>query len=217
MNQVLERLGHFGLVPVIEIDDAQSAAPLADALVEAGLPVAEITFRTDAAEEALRAMAKARPDVLLGAGTVLTVDQVKAAVDAGAQFIVTPGFNRRVVEYCVQNGVTVTPGINNPTGVEMALEAGLDVVKFFPAEASGGTRFLKAMVGPYGWKMRYIPTGGINAKNLGEYLAIRQVLACGGSWMVPRESLREGRFEEIRNLVSEAVALVKSLRSSQQK
>lgn len=215
MNQVLERLGSLGLIPVIEIDDARSAAPLAEALVEAGLPVAEVTFRTEAAEDAIRAIASARQDVLLGAGTVLSVDQVKAAVDAGAQFIVSPGFNRRVVEYCVDNGITVTPGINNPTGVEMALEAGLDVVKFFPAEPSGGTRFLKAMAAPYGSKMRYIPTGGINAKNLGEYLAIKQVLACGGSWMVPRESLRQGRFEEIKNLVAEAVALVKSLRGSE--
>jgi len=211
MGNVIDTIERLGLVPVIKLEDAKDAVPLARALLEAGLPVAEITFRTDAAEASIKAIAGKLPEVLVGAGTVLSVDQAKRARAAGARFIVTPGFNPRVVDYCVENDIPITPGINNPTGVEMALERGLSVVKFFPAEASGGTVMLKAMAGPY-VGVRYIPTGGISPDNLARYLSMKQVLACGGSWMVPSGLIAEGKFDEIRRLVKEAVTLVEHAR-----
>jgi len=211
MGNVIDTIERLGLVPVIKLEDAKDAVPLARALLDAGLPVAEITFRTDAAEASIKAIAGELPDVLVGAGTVLSVDQAKRARAAGARFIVTPGFNPRVVDYCVENDIPITPGINNPTGVEMALERGLSVVKFFPAEASGGTVMLKAMSGPY-VGVRYIPTGGISPDNVARYLSMKQVLACGGSWMVPSGLIAEGKFDEIRRLVKEAVALVEHAR-----
>ena len=208
---VLQTLGKQLLVPVIKLESADSATPLAETLLANGLPVAEVTFRTAAAGQSIRNISRDVPDVLLGAGTVLTVDQVKEAVDAGAAFIVTPGFNPAVVDYCVKQQIPITPGINNPTGVEAALARGLSVVKFFPAEASGGVTMLKAMSAPYG-DVRYVPTGGIGAANLGDYLALPAVLAVGGSWMVPSDRISAGDFEAVARLVREAVNLARSLR-----
>lgn len=205
MDEVLKRIGELKLVPVVVIEDAKDSGPLADALAAGGLPLAEITFRTEAAPEAIRTMA-ARGDLLVGAGTVLTVDQVKSAVDAGARFIVSPGINPKVVGYCVEKGIPVTPGICTPTDIETALGFGLKVVKFFPAEALGGLKLLKAMSAPYGM-MRFIPTGGINASNLPGYLAFPKVLACGGSWMVKKDLIAAGRFDEIEGLTREAVEI----------
>ena len=205
MNDVLKKIGELGLVPVVKIERADDALPLGKALIEGDLPVAEITFRTAAAQQAIANLSRELPDLLVGAGTVLTVEQVKSAVGAGARFIVSPGFNPKVVDYCIEQGIPVTPGLNNPTALEEALERGLEVVKFFPAESSGGLKFLKDMAAPYSG-IRFIPTGGINADNLNSYLAYNRVHACGGSWMVKADLISSGRFEEITRLAKEAVA-----------
>ncbi|MCK5844185.1 MAG: bifunctional 4-hydroxy-2-oxoglutarate aldolase/2-dehydro-3-deoxy-phosphogluconate aldolase [Victivallales bacterium] len=205
MSKVIEKLEKLGIIPVVKIEDAADAVPLAKALLAGGLPVAEITFRTDAAESAIKNIHDKVPEVLLGAGTVLTVNQVKRAVDAGAEFIVSPGFNPDVVMYCAENGVSITPGVSNPSDIEAALSYGVEVLKFFPAEAFGGLKTLKAMSAPYG-KVRFIPTGGINAGNLNEYLAFDKVVACGGSWMVKADLIAAKRFDEIERLTREAVA-----------
>ena len=204
MPDIFEQFEEVGLIPVVAINDAEHAVPLARALKAGGLPVAEITFRTAAAEEAIRRIAAEEPDVLLGAGTVLTVDQVKKAVDAGAGYIVSPGLNPKVVGYCVDNGIPVTPGVCTPSDIAAALDFGLEVLKFFPAEISGGLAALKAMSAPYGM-VRFIPTGGINAENLGAYLASPKVLACGGSWMVKSDLIAAGDFETITALTREAI------------
>jgi 2-dehydro-3-deoxyphosphogluconate aldolase/(4S)-4-hydroxy-2-oxoglutarate aldolase len=211
MSNVMETIEQAGIVPVIKMDSARHAAPLARTLSEAGLPIAEITFRTDAAEAAIRAVAQAMPDVMLGAGTVVNVDQAKAALDAGARFIVAPGFNPKVVDYCIQQNVPVMPGVSTPTDIEMGLDRGLRVLKFFPAEAAGGTKMLKALSGPYK-EVRFVPTGGIKPENLGEYLSLPSVVACGGSWIVPQRALSEERFDEIDKLVREALELVAQAR-----
>lgn len=208
---VIKELSLIGLVPVIKIDDAKDAAPLAHALDEGGLPCAEVTFRTAAAAEAIAEMVKACPDMLVGAGTVLTTAQVDEAVAAGAKFIVSPGLNPNVVKYCVERNIPVMPGINNPSGIEQAMELGLKVVKFFPAEPSGGLNMLKAMAAPYGG-VRFMPTGGISPSNVGDYLAWNRIIACGGSWMVPAKMLAEGNFEGIKKLAREAVDTMLNLR-----
>ena len=208
MNSTLESLGQHRLVPVIAIENAKDATPLGEALIAGGLPCAEVTFRTAAAADSIAAMAKL-PGLLLGAGTVLKVDQVKQALDLGATFIVAPGFNPKVVGYCVENGIPVTPGISNPTDIEMALEFGLEVVKFFPAEAFGGLATLKAISAPYGG-LRFMPTGGITEANLLSYLAFPKVLACGGSWMVKSEMVSAGDFAGITALVKAAVTLAQT-------
>lgn len=205
MNDILKRIGKLKIVPVVAIEDATDAKLLGEALVAGGLPCAEITFRTAAAEQAIRTIAK-NEDILVGAGTVLTIEQVKTAVNAGAQFIVSPGFNPKVVDYCVNNNIPITPGISNPTDIEMALEFGLDVVKFFPAEAFGGLKTLKAISAPYGM-LKFIPTGGINPENLPDYLAFPKVLACGGSWMVAKGLISAKRFDEITKITAEAVKI----------
>lgn len=207
MDEVLKVIGEIGLVPVIKIDDPGNAVPLAKALAAGDLPVAEITFRTAAAEESIRRINAECPDIILGAGTVLTTEQVKKAVAAGAKYIVSPGFNPGVVEYCVKEGIPITPGINNPSGIEAALGFGLSVLKFFPAENSGGLGMLKAMSGPYG-DVRFIPTGGINQANMASYLAWNRIHAVGGSWMVPPDAVAAGKFDEITRLAGEAVAAV---------
>jgi len=207
MTDILEQLGELKLVPVVVIQDAADAEPLADALLEGGLACAEVTFRTSAAPNAISAI-EARGGLLLGAGTVLTVDQAKQAADCGAKFIVTPGFNPEVVAYCVDNSIPITPGICTPTGIEAALGFGLSVVKFFPAEAFGGLKTLKAISGPY-HMMKFIPTGGINADNVADYLGFAKVLACGGSWMVKKDLIAEKNFTEITRLTQQAVALAK--------
>lgn len=193
------------LLPVIALDSAADAAPLADALVAGGLPVAEITFRTAAAAEAIQTMA-ARGDMIVGAGTVLSIDQVRQAVDAGATFMVSPGCNPKVIEYCVSRGIPITPGVATPTDIELAYSFGLSLLKFFPAEALGGVEMLKALSAPYAG-IRFIPTGGIHAGNLRSYLDLPSVAACGGSWMVAPKLIAAGDFQQIRDLTREAVTL----------
>lgn len=204
MNDMLKKIGDLGIVPVVKIDDAKDAVPLAKALLAGGLPLAEITFRTAAAEQAIKNIAAEVPEVLVGAGTVLTTEQADKAIAAGAKFIVTPGFNPKIVKYCVDKGIPITPGCSSPTDIEMALELGLNAVKFFPAEASGGLNALKAISAPYKM-MKFMPTGGIDQKNLNDYLAFDAVLACGGSWMVKDELIKNGNFAEITRLTMEAV------------
>jgi 2-dehydro-3-deoxyphosphogluconate aldolase/(4S)-4-hydroxy-2-oxoglutarate aldolase len=211
MNKVLEQIEKIGIVPVVVLDDAKDAEPLAKALCEGGLPCAEVTFRTDAAEESIRIMSEKYPKMLVGAGTVLTTEQVNRAVAAGAQFIVSPGLNPTVVEYCLQRGIAVAPGTANPSNVETALSFGLDVVKFFPAELLGGLKMIKAMTAPY-VGVKFMPTGGINATNVREYLAYDRVLACGGSWMVKDDLIMAGDFKKIIELTKEAADIVKEIR-----
>ena len=201
----------YGIVPVIKLDSPDQALELAKALVDGGLPVAEVTFRTAAAQESIRRIAEVFPDLLLGAGTVLTVEQAKKAVAAGASFIVSPGFNDAVVNYCVQEKIPVLPGCSSPSDIERALSYGLKTVKFFPAEASGGLKAIKALSAPYG-DVLFIPTGGINENNLLEYLSFDKILACGGSWMVPEQLIQTGRFHDIARLTRSAVQLTLGLR-----
>jgi 2-dehydro-3-deoxyphosphogluconate aldolase/(4S)-4-hydroxy-2-oxoglutarate aldolase len=196
------------LLPVVVVEDADQSVPLAKALAAGGLPVAEITFRTAAAAEVIRRIRDEVPEMLVGAGTVLTAQQVREARLAGAAFLVTPGFNPATVDAAAAEGMPIVPGINNPTGVEQAMAHGLDTVKFFPAEASGGVAFLKALMGPYAG-MKFVPTGGIGPGNLSSWLALPAVLACGGSWMVDPVLVRAGRFDEITRLTAEAVALTR--------
>ncbi|MCY4549281.1 MAG: bifunctional 4-hydroxy-2-oxoglutarate aldolase/2-dehydro-3-deoxy-phosphogluconate aldolase [Defluviicoccus sp.] len=205
-SNVLARLGEARVLPVVELDGSEAALPLARALLAGGLPVAEITFRSAAAAESIRVLRERVPEMLVGAGTVLGIEQVDLAVRAGSQFAVTPGFNPAVVEACLERGLPILPGVNNPTGVEQAMGFGLEAVKFFPAEASGGVPFLKALSGPYP-SIRFLPTGGIGPTNLGNYLALPYVLACGGSWLVSPALVRASRFDEITRLAGEAVAL----------
>ncbi len=209
LTEIEAKIGSARLLPVVVLDRAEDAVPLARALVAGGLPVAEVTFRTDAAAASIAAMVAEVPEILVGAGTVLTVEQVDAAHAAGAQFLVTPGFNPAVVARAQALGLPIVPGINNPSGVEQAMSFGLSLVKFFPAEPTGGVPFLKALTGPYGG-MRFIPTGGIGPKNLGQYLAVKAVLACGGSWMVDPALIRAGDFARITELTAEAVALTRA-------
>ncbi len=196
MDQICKEIGSYGLVPVIKIEDASKAVPLAKALCDGGLPVAEVTFRTKCAAEAIRLMTNACPDMLIGAGTVLSVEQADQAVSAGAKFIVSPGFNPKVVKYCVDNKIPIVPGTSRPSEVEAAIELGLDVVKFFPAEAAGGIPMLSSMNGPYAG-IKFMPTGGIDEKNLLNYLKLKNVLACGGSFMVKNQYISEDRFDLI--------------------
>ena len=201
-----EELRSLKLVPVVAIESVDAAAPLADALCEGGLPCAEITLRTDAALGAIKALA-GRDDFMLGAGTVHSVDQAKSVVDVGVKFIVTPGFNPRTVSWCLENKIPIFPGVATPTDLEMALEHGLEVVKFFPAEILGGVKTLKAFSGPYGG-IQFIATGGIGQGNVKDYLSLSCVLACGGSWMVKPELLRAGKFDEVKRLTAAAVQMV---------
>ena len=203
MSDVLAEIGRRRVIPVIALEGAADAAPLADALAAGGLPVAEVTFRTDAAEAAIRTMA-GRGDLLVGAGTVLNADTARRAVDAGARFVVAPGFNPKTVRWCLDHGVTIIPGVATPTDIEQALDHGLTVVKFFPAEAMGGLKTLQAIAAPYGM-MRFVPTGGITAENLDKYLAFPKVVACGGSWMVTKELLAAKEFDKITQLARDAV------------
>lgn len=207
MNTILEKIKEYKIVPVVVLEDAALACDLAGALIEGGLPVAEVTFRTEAAEESIKRISDKYPDMLVGAGTVLTTEQVDRAVAAGAKFIVSPGFNSKVVEYCVNNNILICPGCSTPSDMEKALELGLEVVKFFPAEQAGGLKAIKAMAAPY-TKLKFMPTGGINAGNIKEYLSFNKVIACGGSWMVKSDLVKENKFDEIVKLTKEAVALV---------
>ncbi len=204
-SPLADKLARLKIVPVIVIDDPSAAGPLARALIDGGLPCAEITFRTAGAGEALRRMSAAAPELLLGAGTVLTVAQAREARSAGATFIVAPGFNPAVVEHCLEHDIPVCPGVCTPTDIEAALSLGLTMVKFFPAEPIGGLKYLKAIAAPYGM-MRFVPTGGINADNLRSYLAFDRVIACGGSWMAPADWIAAKAFERIRDETTRAVS-----------
>lgn len=204
MNAVLEQIKKIGIVPVVKIDRAEDALPLAKALCAGGLPCAEVTFRTDAAAEAIKIMVDNFPEMCVGAGTVLNAAQVDAAVEAGAKFIVSPGLNPNTVRYCIEKNVPITPGTSSPSDIEQAIELGLDVVKFFPAEQSGGLAKIKAMAAPY-VNMKFMPTGGISAKNLTSYLDFDKIIACGGSWMVPGDLINEGAWDKIEQLTREAV------------
>lgn len=200
------RLAALGVVPVVAIHDAADAPALARALVDGGLPVAEITFRTDAADEAIRRISDARPDVLVGAGTVLSPEAVDRAVSAGAAFVVAPGLNPAVVERCLEQGIPVVPGVNNPTQVEQALDLGLDTLKFFPAVPSGGIPMLAALAGPYP-AVRFMPTGGVTASSAPEWLGRPNVVAVGGTWVAPSDDIAAGRFDSIAESARSAAGL----------
>jgi 2-dehydro-3-deoxyphosphogluconate aldolase/(4S)-4-hydroxy-2-oxoglutarate aldolase len=204
---MIEKLSMAGIVPVIKVESADDAVPLCRALSDGGLPVAEITFRSDAAEEAIRRVHRELPDVILGAGTVLTCEQVDRAVAAGATYIVSPGLNAEVVKHCQQVGVPIVPGCSNPSDIELALSLDLTTVKFFPAEALGGLALIKAMSAPYG-NVRFLPTGGVNEKNLLDYLGFSKVVACGGSWMVDPKAIEQKDWSHIESLTRSAVHLM---------
>ncbi|MBQ7038839.1 MAG: bifunctional 4-hydroxy-2-oxoglutarate aldolase/2-dehydro-3-deoxy-phosphogluconate aldolase [Clostridia bacterium] len=211
MKELIKQIENTAVIPVIKIDNVDDALPLAEALKNGGLCAAEITFRTDAAEESIRRIAKAYPDFLIAAGTVLTPEQADKAMAAGASFIVSPGTNPVVVQHCKEKGYPVIPGVCTPSEVEMAMSLGLTYLKFFPAEAAGGVKMIKAMAAPY-TKVKFMPTGGIGVKNLAEYLTCKAVFACGGSWMVPSDKIADGKFDEIEALTREAVQLVKEIK-----
>lgn len=202
--EMIQKLSLAGLVPVIKVEDAADAVPLCKALSEGGLPVAEITFRSDAAEESIRRVHQELPQVMLGAGTVLTTQQVDRAVAAGAAYIVSPGLNPAVVKHCQEKGIPIVPGCANPSDIEVALSLGLTTIKFFPAEALGGLAMIKALSGPFG-NVTFLPTGGVNQKNLNDYLGFSKVLACGGSWMVPEDAVKAKDWDRIRELTRNAV------------
>ena len=206
------QITELGLIPVVVLDDAKDAKPLAEALCEGGLPCAEVTFRTDAAQDGIRIISEEYPDMLVGAGTVLTIDQVERAVWAGAKFIVSPGFDPEIVDYCLKKEIPVFPGCITPSEIAQAVKRGLRTVKFFPAAQSGGVGMINALAAPY-LGLKFMPTGGVNPKNLSEYLSCKSVIACGGSWMVKGELVRAGEFDKIKEMTKEAVALVKEIRS----
>lgn len=208
--EMIEQLSLAGLVPVIKVEEAADAAPLCKALSDGGLPVAEITFRSDAAEEAIRRVHAELPEVILGAGTVLTKEQADRAIAAGAAYIVSPGINAEIVRHCQERGVPIVPGCANPSDIEIALSLGLKTVKFFPAEALGGLKLIKAMAAPYG-NVTFLPTGGINEQNLNEYLAFPKIVACGGSWMVPADAVAAKDWKRIETLTRSAVTAMLGL------
>ena len=209
---VAETIQKMGVVPVVVLNDVKDAAPLAKALVEGGLPCAEVTFRTAAAEESIRVMTTEFPEMFVGAGTVLTIDQVDRAVAAGAKFIVSPGFDPEIVDYCLEKDIPVFPGCITPSEVAQAVKRGLKIVKFFPAEPFGGVKTIKAMAAPY-VGLNFMPTGGISAKTLENYLSYDRIIACGGSWMVSGDLVKAGKFDEIKALTEEAVKLVAEIRN----
>ena len=211
MNEVLEKLGQYGIVPVVVLNDSKDAEPLADALCEGGLACAEVTFRTEAAAESIKIMSEKHPEMLVGAGTVLTIEQVDEAVAAGAKFIVSPGLNPEVVKYCLDKNIAITPGVVTPSEMEKAIELGLNIVKFFPAEPSGGLSMIKAVSAPY-TMLKFMPTGGINPGNVKEYLMSDKIFACGGSWMVKGDLVDAGDFDKIKELTKEAADIVKEIR-----
>lgn len=211
MNELLLKVQELGVVPVVVLNDAKDAAPLAKALCEGGLPCAEVTFRTEAAEESIRIMAEQFPQMLIGAGTVLTTDQVDRAVAAGAKFIVSPGFDPEIVDYCLSKNILILPGCITPSEIAQAVKRGLEVIKFFPAEQFGGVATIKALAAPY-TNMKFMPTGGISAKNLPDYLGFKKIIACGGSWMVKGDMVEAGEFDRIKELTKEAVDLVAEIR-----
>lgn len=212
MKTLEERFYDYAVVPVVVLNNADDAVPLADALIKGGLPCAEVTFRTDAAEESIRRICESFPDMLVGAGTVLTTEQVERAHKAGAKFIVSPGFDPEIIDCCISIGLPVLPGCITPSEIAQAVKRGLKVVKFFPAEQSGGVAMIKAMAAPYSM-VKFMPTGGISTKNLADYLSCDKILCCGGSWMVKEDLIKSGSFDKITDMTKEATALAKSIRS----
>lgn len=208
---VFQKFEEVGIIPVVVLNDAKDALPLGKALMEGGLPAAEVTFRTAAAEESIRIMAKEFPDMLVGAGTVLTIDQVDRAVAAGAKFIVAPGFDPEIVKYCLEKDIPVCPGTQTASEMMAALKLGLTHVKFFPAENAGGLKMIKA-IGAALTALKFMPTGGINAENVKEYLQSDKIFCCGGSWMVKGDMIKAGEFDAIREKVAEAAAIVRANR-----
>ena len=208
---MIERIKKYGLVPMTSIEDMQNALPLAKALSAGGLPILEITLRSDCALQAISAISKEYPSMLIGAGTVLTAQQASDAIDAGAAFIVTPGFNAKVVRYCQSRNVSVFPGVMTPSEIEKAIECGVETVKLFPAEQAGGVDMIKALSGPYR-NVGFIPTGGVELSNLGDYLRIKSVAACGGSFLAPKKLIQDKKFDDISSLVAEALKTVKEIR-----
>ena len=206
LDIIKDKFREIRIIPVVVIDQESQAEPLAEALVKGGLPCAEVTFRTDAAAGAIRRMKQSFPELLVGAGTVLTREQVDRAADAGAEFLVSPGFNPDTVSYALEQGIPFTPGTQTPGEMEQAMALGLDFVKFFPAEPSGGLNMIKAVAAAY-TKLSFMPTGGINAQNVVEYLKYDRIVACGGSWMVKKDLINAGSFDEIEKLVREAAEI----------
>jgi 2-dehydro-3-deoxyphosphogluconate aldolase / (4S)-4-hydroxy-2-oxoglutarate aldolase len=211
MDPVIEHIGKFGVVPVVTISQVEETDNLCRALLDGGLGVIEVTFRTDVAKDVIHRISKRHPSMLVGAGTVINIEQAKQAVKAGARFIVTPGFSVPVVDWCISQGIPVTPGIETPSEIIEALTWGLNVVKFFPAEAAGGVQMLRAISAPFR-NVMFIPTGGINPKNLTDFLQMPEVLACGGSWLTNRALIENRKFGEITRLSREALDLVRSVR-----
>lgn len=212
MENIMVQIEKTGVIPVVVINDVEDAEPLAQALCEGGLPCAEVTFRTAAAEESIRKMTDIYPNMLIGAGTVLTTEQVDRAVVAGAKFIVSPGFDSEVVDYCILKQIPVFPGCITPSEVAQAVKRGLKVVKFFPAAQFGGVSTIQALAAPY-VGLKFMPTGGVNAKNLADYLQCKSIIACGGSWMVKSDLIKAGEFEKIKDMTKEAVSLVNEIRA----
>ncbi len=210
MEEMMKQIEAMRVVPVVVLEDAKDAEPLAHALCDGGLPCAEVTFRTAAAEESIKRMTAACPDMLVGAGTVLTTAQVDKAVAAGAKFIVSPGFDPEIVDYCLAKNIPVFPGCITPSEIAQAVKRGLKVVKFFPAAQFGGVATIKALAAPY-VGLKFMPTGGVSAANLSEYLSCKSIIACGGSWMVKGDMIKAGEFDKIREMTAEAVALAKSV------
>ena len=210
-TEILKRIQKVGIVPVVVLEDAKDAAPLAKALIEGGLPCAEVTFRTACAEECIKIMHEEYPELLLGAGTVLTTEQVDRAVAAGAEFIVSPGFDPEVVDYCISKNILVLPGCITPSELAQAVKRGLKIVKFFPAEQFGGLSTIKALAAPY-VGLQFMPTGGVSAKNVRDYLGYNRIVACGGSWMVKGDLVKAGDFAKIVELTKEAAEIVAEIR-----
>lgn len=215
MSDIFIRIKSIGIVPVIKLESPKDALPLGKALVEGGLLAAEVTFRTKAAAESIALLKKEFPALTTGAGTVLTIEQAEAAIAAGASFVVTPGFNPRIVDFCLEKGMPIIPGINSPSQIEQGLDRGLSLLKFFPAEVSGGVKMLKALHGPYA-EVSFIPTGGIDAANIEPYLQLSYVAAVGGSWMVKEDLIASGQYDQIAALCAEAVGLVQRCRGAGQ-
>ncbi|MGI5969205.1 MAG: bifunctional 4-hydroxy-2-oxoglutarate aldolase/2-dehydro-3-deoxy-phosphogluconate aldolase [Lachnospiraceae bacterium] len=207
-DELIKKIEDIKIVPVVVLNDAENAKPLAKALCEGGLPCAEVTFRTGAAEESIRIMHEAYPEMIIGAGTVLTTEQVERAVSAGASFIVSPGFDPEIVDYCIEKSIPVFPGCITPSEIAQAVKRGLKVVKFFPAEQFGGVDTIKALAAPY-VGLKFMPTGGINAGNIKDYLECKSIIACGGSWMVKGNIIEAKEFERIKEMTIEAVSLAK--------
>ena len=207
---VIKKIENLKIIPVAVIEDSDNAIPLGQALNDAGLPVVEITFRTEAAAKSISLVKREFPEMLVGAGTVLKIDHVKAAIEAGSEFIVTPGFNPTVVDYCVDNKIPIVPGLNSPTFIEWGMERGLYHFKFFPADLSGGVKMIQLLSGPYP-DVKFMPTGGINNQTLVEYLKLKNVFACGGSWIVKKNLISERKFDEIKSKTQDAVKLMNNI------